>query len=167
MKEPAAEPYRGAVRTVAGGFIISDRRLAMDRRTMSWRTFLQSGLTPRRRSPRRDAERHGLVDWHKPHLLVLSITILLLSVADAFLTLTLMKHGATEANPLMNYLLAEHPRFFGSAKMVLTGVGVLVLVALARARIFRLVKVEAIMHWFLLAYVALIAYECWLLRQSL
>jgi hypothetical protein len=167
MKEPGAEPYRGAVRVVAGGYLVPDRRNATDRRTISWRTFVQGGLTPRRRSSRRDAERHGLVDWHKPHLMVLSITILLLSVADAFLTLTLMKHGATEANPLMNYLLAEHPRFFGGAKMVLTGVGVLVLVALARARVFRLVKVEAIMHWFLLAYVALIAYECWLLRQSL
>jgi hypothetical protein len=167
MKEPGAAPYRGAVRSVAGGYLVPDRRVATDRRTMSWRTFLQGGLTPRRREPRRDTERHGLVDWHKPHLLVLSITILLLSVADAFLTLTLMKHGAAEANPLMNYLLAEHPQFFGGAKMVLTGGGVLVLVALARARVFRLVRVEAIMHWFLLAYVALIAYECWLLRHSL
>jgi hypothetical protein len=167
MKEPAAEPYRGAVRAVAGGYLIPDRRKATDRRSLSWRTFVQGGLTPRRRAPRRDAERHGLVDWHKPHLLVLSITILLLSVADAFLTLTLMKHGATEANPLMRYLLAEHPQFFGGAKMALTGAGVMVLVALARARVFRLVRVEAIMHWFLLAYVALIAYECWLLRHSL
>jgi hypothetical protein len=167
MKEPGAESYRRAVRTVAGGYLVADRRLATDRRTMSWRTFFQGGLTPRRRAPRRDAERHGLVDWHAPHLLFLAITILLLSVADAFLTLTLMKHGATEANPLLEYLLEQHPRFFGGAKMVLTGGGVLVLVALARARVFRLVKVEAIMHWFLLAYVALIAYECWLLRHSL
>jgi hypothetical protein len=168
MKEKVTElSYRGAVRSVAGGFLVPDRRIATDRRTMSWRTFLQGGLTPRRRASRRDAESHGLVDWHAPHLLFLSITILLLSVADAFLTLTLIKQGATEANPLVKFVLDEHPRFFGGAKMVLTGVGVLVLVALARARVFRLLKVEVIMHWFLLAYVALVAYECWLLRQSL
>lgn len=134
---------------------------------MSWRTFIQGGLTPRRRAPRRNTERHGLVDWHAPHLLFLSLTILLLSVADAFLTLTLIKQGATEANPLLKFLLDEHPRFFGGTKMVLTGGGVLVLVALARARVFGLLKVEAILHWFLLAYVALVAYECWLLRQGL
>jgi hypothetical protein len=147
--------------------LVPDRRAGADRRVLSWRTFVQGGLTPRRRAPRRDTERHGLVDWHAPHLLFLSITILLLSVADAFLTLTLMKHGAGEANPLLAFLLESHPRLFGGAKMALTGGGVLVLVALARARVFRLVRVEAIMHWFLLGYVALIAYECWLLRQSL
>jgi hypothetical protein len=147
--------------------VAEDRRTAADRRTMTWRTFIQGGLTPRRRAPRRDTERNGLVDWHAPHLLFLSLTILLLSVADAFLTLTLIKQGATEANPLLKFLLDEHPRLFGGTKMVLTGGGVLVLVALARARVFRLVKVEAILHWFLLAYVALVAYECWLLRQSL
>jgi hypothetical protein len=162
MKEEAVEPsYRGASRTG------TEQRTAPDRRTMSWRSFVQGSLTPQRRAARRHGDRHGLVDWHAPHLLFLSITILLLSVADAFLTLTLMKHGATEANPLLSFVLAEHPWLFGGTKMVLTGGGVLVLVALARARVFRLVRVEAIMHWFLLAYVALIAYECWLLRLSL
>ena len=160
-------PYRGALRGGAGGMLVPDRRMAMDRRALSWRTFVQGGLTPRRRASRRDKEADGLVDWHAPHLLFLSITILLLSVADAFLTLTLMKNGAAEANPFLAFVLDEHPRWFGGAKMILTGGGVLVLVALARARVFRLVKVEAIMHWFLLSYVALIAYECWLLRQSL
>ena len=160
-------PNRGTVRIVAGGLLVPDRRAGVDRRSLTLRTFVQGGLTSRRRAPRRDTERHGLVDWHAPHLLVLSITILLLSVADAFLTLTLIKHGATEANPVVDVLLDKYPRLFGGAKMVLTGSGVLVLVALARARVFRLVRVEAIMHWFLLAYVALIAYECWLLRQSL
>lgn len=164
MVEPQ---YRGAVRTIAGGLVIPDRRMGADRRRLSWRTFLQGGLTPRRRASRRDTEHHGLVDWHAPHLLFLSIAILLLSVADAFLTLTLIKYGATEANPMLELLLEKHPKLFGGAKMALTGGGVIVLVVLARARVFRLVKVEAIMHWFLLGYVALIAYECWLLARWL
>jgi hypothetical protein len=160
-RKVAERSYRGASPSV------SERRTATDRRTLSWRSFVQGGLVPRRRAARRDGEHHGLVDWHAPHLFFLSITILLLSVADAFLTLTLIKHGAAEANPLMSFVLDEHPQLFGGIKMVLTGGGVLVLVALARAHVFRLVRVEAIMHWFLLAYVALIAYECWLLRLSL
>ena len=56
-------------------------------------------------------------------------------------------------------MLASHPRLFAAAKMPLTGGGVLVLVALARARVFRIIRVSSIMHWFLLGYAALIGYE--------
>jgi hypothetical protein len=134
---------------------------------MTWRTFVQGGLTPRRRDGRRNAEGHNLVDWHEPQLLFLSLAILLLSVTDAFLTLTLMTHGAHEANPLLAVLLDAHPGLFAGAKMAMTGAGVLVLVALGRARVFRIIQVSAIMHWCVCGYVALIAYEWWLLQQTL
>lgn len=163
----AEHDYRGAVRSVAGGALVGDRRAGYDRRNLTWRTFVRGGFTPRRRGSRRGTEAHALVDWHEPHLLFLSIAILLLSVTDALLTLTLMTHGAQEANPFLAFLLESHPRWFAGAKMALTGAGVLVLVALARARVFRIIKVSAIMHWCLLAYVALISYEWWLLQQTL
>jgi hypothetical protein len=44
---------------------------------------------------------------------------------------------------------------------------VLVLVVLARARVFRVIKVSTLMHWCLLGYVVLITYEWWLLQQTL
>jgi hypothetical protein len=160
------QSYRGNVRTVGDGALVSDRRMSYDRRNLTWRTFVQGGLTPRRRGARRDAEHHGLVDWHETHLLFLSIAILLLSVIDALLTLTLMRHGAQEANPFLALLIGEYPRLFAVAKMALTGGGVIVLVVLARARVFRVIKVSAIMHWCLLGYVALITYEWWLLQQT-
>jgi len=144
-----------------------ERRRRIDRRALSWRTFLQGSLTPRRRNSRRDAELEGLVDWHEPHLLFLAIMILLLSVTDAFLTLTLIASGAEEANPFMAYLLGQTPELFATVKMVLTGVGVVVLVALARARIFRVIRISKIIHWCMLGYVILIAYEAWLLRLTL
>jgi hypothetical protein len=165
---PLSEPaYRGNVRTVGDGILVSDRRLSYDRRNLTWRTFVQGGLTPRRRGARRDAEHHGLVDWHEAHLLFLAIAILLLSVTDALLTLTLMKHGAQEANPMLAFLIGSYPRLFAVAKMALTGAGVLVLVVLARARVFRVIKVSTLMHWCLLGYVVLITYEWWLLQQTL
>ena len=105
-----------------------------------------------------------LVDWHEPHLLLLSLMILLLSITDAFLTLTLLTHGATEANPLLAYILVSAPELFAGTKLALTGVSILVLVALARARVFRVIRVSAIMHTSLLVYVALICYEWWLLE---
>lgn len=144
-----------------------DRRTCIDRRKLSLRTFIQGSLTPRRRQNRRGHEADGLLDWHEPHLLFLAITILLLSVTDAFLTLTLIAHGAEEANPVMAYFLEQTPRLFATVKMALTGGGIVVLVALARARVFQVIRISIIIHWCLLGYLVLIAYEYGLLRQVL
>jgi hypothetical protein len=52
-------------------------------------------------------------------------------------------------------------------KMGLTGVGVLVLEAVARARLFRIMRVGALPQGLFVAYVALIAYERGLLHAIL
>lgn len=155
------------VRMGTHGAMIPDRRLGYDRRRLSLRTFLQGGFTPRRRGGRRGTESTALVDWHEPHLLLLSILILLLSVTDAFLTLTLLTRGAHEANPILAFVLERYPELFASVKMSLTGAGVLVLVAMARAKVFRVIRVSSIIHWCLGGYVLLIAYEWWLLGKTL
>ena len=134
---------------------------------MSLRSFLKGGITPRRRGGRRADEQHLPIDWHEPYLLFLSVMILLLSVADAFLTLTLIMGGAQEANPLLAFILRDHPDLFAVIKMALTGGGVLVLVAVARSRLFRIMRVGVILQGIFVAYVALIAYEWWLLRTFL
>lgn len=127
---------------------------------------MQGGFTPRRRGGRRAGDQHSPVDWHEPHLLFLALSILLLSVADAFLTLTLLTRGATEANPFLAYLLAEHPKAFAAIKMLLTGGGVLVLVAVARAKVFSVMRVSTILHYLLAGYAALIFYE-WSMLNTL
>ena len=142
----------------------AERRLGPDRRRTTLLSFLKGGFTPRRRSGRRAGEHHLPIDWHEPYLLFLAVTILLLSVADAFLTLTLLMVGATEANPVMAFVLNHHPQMFALSKMGFTGMGVLVLVAVARARLFRVMRVGAVLQGLFVAYVALIAYEWWLLR---
>lgn len=134
---------------------------------MTLRSFVHGGIRPRRRNGRRAGEQHLPVDWHEPYLLFLAVTILLLSVADAFLTLTLIVWGATEANPLLAFILRDHPELFAAVKMGLTGAGVLVLVALARTRLFRIMSVGSVLQGVFVAYVALIAYEWWLLRTFL
>ena len=134
---------------------------------MSLRSFLKGGITPRRRGGRRADEQHLPIDWHEPYLLFLSMMILLLSVADAFLTLTLIMGGAQEANPLLAFILRDHPDLFAVIKMTLTGGGVLVLVAVARSRLFRIMRAGVVLQGVFVAYVALIAYEWWLLRTYL
>ena len=141
-----------------------ERRAGTERRKLTLGTFLRGSVHARRRGDRRaDDDYH--VDWHEPDLLFLAVTTLLLSVIDAFFTLTLLRHGATEVNPVMDFLIREHPRMFAVVKMALTGGGVLVLVAAARAHLFRMVRVKTILQWVLLCYIALFGYEMWLLRD--
>lgn len=145
---------------------IVERRSGYDRRRVGVRTFVQGGLTPRRRNGGRRCDDLGLlIDWHEPHLLFLAVAILLLSVTDAFLTLTLLSMGAYEANPVMNFVLQRQPELFAATKLALTGAGVLVLVACARATVFRVIRVSTVIHWCLFGYAALIGYECWLLQH--
>ncbi|MGD2168537.1 MAG: DUF5658 family protein [Gammaproteobacteria bacterium] len=141
-----------------------ERRAGEERRRLTLGTFLVGSLHVRRRADRRaDDDYH--VDWHEPDLLFLAVTTLLLSVIDAFFTLTLLRHGATEANPVLEFILNQHPQLFAVIKMTLTGGGVLVLVAAARAHLFRVVRVKTILQWVLLGYVILFGYEMWLLRD--
>jgi hypothetical protein len=155
---------RGAVSVTAASV---ERRRGPDRRRVTLRSFLKGGITPRRRGGRRADEQHLPIDWHEPYLLFLALMILLLSVADAFLTITLIMGGAQEANPLLAFVLHEHPDLFAALKMALTGAGVLVLVAVARARLFRVMRAGFVLQAVFVAYVALIAYEWWLLRTFL
>ncbi len=149
----------------AGAF--RERRFGHDRRRTTLRTFLQGGFTPRRRAGRRAGEQYWIVDWHDAHLLVPAVAILLLNVADALLTLTLLTVGASEANPFIAFILDAHPKLFAAVKIGMTGLGVLVMVAMARARVFGYFRVATVMHGILAAYVVLTAYECWLLRSAL
>lgn len=167
LRDPRADLTRESIEAAGRLPAISERRRTDDRRALSWRTFLFGSLTPRRRGNRRGEGVDGLLDWYEPHLLFLAIVILLMSVTDAFLTLRLIDLGASEANPIMAYLLERTPRLFITAKMLLTGTGIVVLVALARARVFRVIRISNIIHWCMLGYVALLAYEGWLLRQML
>ena len=149
------------------GGLRSERREGADRRRTTIRTFLQSGFTPRRRGARRADEQHMPIDWHEPYLLALAVAILLLNVVDAFLTLTLLTTGANEANPFVAFILNSHPRLFALTKMGLTGGGVLILVAVARIRLFNVMRVGTLLHAVLAGYITLIGYEWWLLHTVL
>jgi hypothetical protein len=90
--------------------------------------------------------------------------ILLLCAADALLTLTLVSHGATEINPLMDPLVGGSGHGFAYWKIGLTAMGVLVLTLLARVRLWGR-GVGTILYVVLGGYAALVAYELFLLRN--
>jgi hypothetical protein len=144
------------------------RDRAERRRRRVWSVWYGS-FKPRRRShPRRagDMRFHSL-DWYSAHLLVVAIGISLLSMADAFLTLTLLNSGADEINPVMAALLDRGAVAFTIVKMATTGICVVALVVMSRYRFMRLIRVEIVMYIVLASYVSLIAYEIWLLHKPL
>lgn len=140
-----------------------DRRTNAERRQTVWRAVLVGGLRPRRRAGRRATDHvEPVVDWHGPGLLFSAVLALLLCSLDAFMTLTLLNHGAHEANPVMAAALVDG-RLFAISKMALTGLGLVALVAVARFRLFRVLRAGYVVHAVLVGYAVLIAYEVWLL----
>jgi hypothetical protein len=158
---PPTEPARTAATDITAPFV--ERRVnQQDRRRFSLRSLWRGGWVPRRRAGRRASDQYVPIDWHDPHLLFLAVAMLVLSVTDAFMTVTLLANGAIESNPLLAFVLNEHPKLFAAVKMTLTGCGVLVLVALARTRLLGLVSARRLFQGAVLAYLALVGYELWL-----
>ena len=154
---------RAAVPDTEAGPPFAERRVnKVDRRTTSLRSFLQGGLVPRRRAGRRASDHYLPIDWHDPYLLFLALLMLLLSVTDAFFTVTLLTDGAQETNLLLAFVLNEHPRLFAAVKMALTGFGIVVLVAVARSRLLSVISGRLLFQGLAFAYLVLVAYEVWL-----
>ena len=147
-----------------------ERRDRVERRHRVWWSIFYGSFKPRRRTPPRrldDLSFHSL-DWHSPHLLAVAIGILLLNVADAFLTLLLLQGGAAdEVNPLMAVLIYRGVAVFAAMKMAVTSMSIMLMVILARYRFMRLLRVEWVLYGVLIAYASLIGYEVSMLKSPL
>jgi hypothetical protein len=142
-----------------------ERRARIERRRSIVRALWHGNFARRRLAPRRSSERHAVVtDWFHPQWLAVGLAILLLSVTDAILTLTLISHGAIEVNPLMRPLVGGSGHAFGYWKVGLTAMGVMLLIVLARLRIWGR-GVGTILYMVLAAYAVLVSYELFLLRN--
>ena len=105
-----------------------------------------------------------MTDWFQPQWLAVVVTVLLLSTADAFLTLTLLSHGASEVNPFMEPLVEGSGHSFAYWKIGLTALSLVVLTVLARLRVWGR-AVGGILYVALAMYVCLVGYELFLLRN--
>jgi hypothetical protein len=152
----------------AGPHFSHERRARADRRHRVWWSVWYGSFNPRRRTPQRrlDDSRFHSLDWHSAHLLAVAVSILLLSVTDAFLTLLLLQGGAAEVNPVMAALIYRSVAMFAALKMGMTSVSVMLMVFLARYRFMRVLRVEWVLYGVLIAYVTLIGYEVWMLKGS-
>jgi hypothetical protein len=144
-----------------------DRRSGSERRNTTFAAYWHGARNPRRRDGRRATDRHyPIVDWYSPRLLIPVFTILVLCVLDGLLTVTLMKHGAAEMNPVMALFLPHNLYWFIFVKLALTGMGLCVLVACSRMKLFRRIPGEAFVYAVLGLYMWLIVYELHLLELA-
>ena len=151
----------------------TDRRRHADRRSRPSSPFSRWSLFGSRQYARRreDREVHRFVDRYSPRVALVGLLIILLSVADAMLTLKLLELGvAREANPIMNYFLGHGPRTFLTVKFVLTAVCVLTFLVFKNFKYWRgRMTVKWLLVFVLVLYVGLIFYELtlfWRLRQT-
>jgi Domain of unknown function (DUF5658) len=143
-----------------------ERRLGKERRYQTLRSLAEGSFMRRRHGPRRIEDASlAVTDWYAPQWLAAALLILLLCVTDALITLALLGHGAHEANPVMNAIVHGDGRSFAAIKFGLTSGGVVVLIMLARVRVFGRLPVGALLYWVLAGYVCLVTYEMGMLRH--
>ena len=132
----------------------------VDRRRFSWRTVVYGFTFSRRHTHRRAADDDVIfLDWHHPWLFFLATGTMLLSCADAFLTLQLLDRGMIEANPVMNALMSHGTSVFTSTKLALTAFGIFVLVFLAKAQFLNRFRTGLFLTMFFSFYACLVCYE--------
>jgi hypothetical protein len=138
----------------------SDKREEDSRREFSWRTVFYGFIRSRRRVNRRTADDDIVfLDWHHPWLFFLATGTMLLSCADAFLTLQLMNVGMVETNPFMQAVMAQSTLLFTSTKLAMTAFGILVLVFLAKSRFLNRFRTGLLLTIFFTCYACLVCYE--------
>ncbi len=139
---------------------IVEQRSLTDRRIFSWRTVYYGFTRSRRHNPRRgEDEEVRFLDWHHPWLFFLAIGTMLLSCADAFMTLQLLERGMIEANPIMAAMIGHGTTAFAVSKMAMTGTSILVLVFLAKARFMNRMRIGIFLTITFSLYACLICYE--------
>lgn len=128
------------------------------------RALVYGSFNPRRLGPRRTGEQSlASIDWHHPWWLAIATLILALCASDAVLTVVLISRGAYELNPFLAPLMGGSGVLFVVVKLGLTGIGVILLTLLARARAFGRMPVAILLYGVLVGYGVLVAYELRLL----
>jgi hypothetical protein len=98
---------------------------------------------------------HLFVDLYSTRLFIAVLALLLLSVFDAYMTLTLINRGSVyEANPLMAYFLDYGIFHFTAAKLIITITAICILCLFKNVRLTRIGLPVAIK-----IYILIVAYE--------
>lgn len=145
-------------------FHMNNTRIIDDRRRQST-PFLsrQTICGGRRKTIRReeDKEKHIFLDNYSLRLFITLLLLLILSISDAFLTLTLVKtHGATELNPIMAFYLEYGSITFFLQKFLFTSVAIFIFCVFNHFAVVRISLALAI-----ILYLGIVYYELSILNN--
>ncbi|UCE79319.1 MAG: hypothetical protein JSV13_01415 [Nitrospiraceae bacterium] len=142
---------------------MSSRRVLLDRRKRSDRFISRFMFVGGRRKTKRresDKKRYAPLDFYSPRLLIVLLSILLLSYADAYFTIILLqKKTIVEANPAMAFHLAQGIVPFLLNKFFLTAVSLIILCLFHDNFITR----KAI-KFIMMTYITIVVYQLYLLH---
>ena len=145
----------------------SRRHADLDRRAYTPATLWRSIVAPRRMAGRRREDRRfPVLDRHEPGVAALAFLLVGLSITDAVFTLTLLSWGGTELNPVMAALLEIGVPAFAGAKMALTAIPAVLLVATANVLVFGRIRARTLLAALVGLYAGLIGYELMLLTAG-
>jgi hypothetical protein len=141
--------------------VYSERRVDDDRRIRVFRTMLGCVIDRRRDHPQRldERDRPYYSDFYESWLFALIISIVLLSVTDAVLTLRILSYGGVELNPVMDAILAYGPVAFFAVKYGLTCAGLIFCVLHIRYQLLRTIPMRTVLLLILGIYLVLVVYE--------
>lgn len=109
---------------------------------------------------RRKGDKPGYVDLYHPALFLVLLSIIFLSLIDAYMTLDALSKGCSELNPFMDFALGLGPGTFIAIKICVTGLG---LALLCMHKNFP--RVRWIILMVLACYALLIGYHFYLNRM--
>ena len=138
----------------------TDRREHSDRRKSPTRPFSKYIFKGKRRHARRlEEDQNYYVDRYDAKYLALVLSILLLCVCDAYLTLKIIHYGGKELNPLMIKFLDKFPEISLSVKYVITAISLVILLIHKNFILFGKVKAYFFLYIIFALYFLLVFYE--------
>ena len=149
--------------------IVLSNRSGKDRRNKSGfniRSFLFGGKREINRR-QEDKKRIFYVDNYSSGLFFTIVSILFLAVIDALLTLSLLNHGASEVNPIMNFFLQFGPYTFFIFKYLITILSLIYLL-MCRNVVLRIIKISTrtILYFIVVFYLAIVGWELYLISNA-
>ncbi|UCH19849.1 MAG: hypothetical protein JSU83_14910 [Deltaproteobacteria bacterium] len=145
-----------------------ERRSHKDRRNHNHFKIRTLFIYGNRRTIRRQEDRYKIfyLDRYSTALFACIVSILLLSVIDALLTLFLVEHGAVEINPLMAYYLNTDPLVFMSIKYLLTSFSVFILLMCGNVPAKKIkITISSIFPFVIAAFASVVAWQLFLIYR--
>ena len=143
-----------------------ERRSLKDRRKTKQFKIKRLFVYGQRKTIRRQSDRYKIyyLDRYSSRLFACIVSILLLSVIDALLTLYLVDHGAVELNPLMAFYINTDPLVFMSIKYLMTSSSVFILLMCGNVSARKLnITINSLFPVVIAAFAFIVAWELFLI----